>query len=168
MSKLWNTFHRPDLVRSGVLQSLKNLNTPYLDLYLVHWPTAHKEDQGMFPVDEQGNILFSNVDFVETWKAMEKLVDDGYVKSIGVSNFSKKQIDRLLESARIKPVVNQVECHLYLTQTKLSDYLRSKDIVLTAYAPLGSPARPWLESKEPVLLEDATVSVMHSTRHRTI
>lgn len=158
VSKLWNTFHRPDLVRGTLLQSLKNLNTPYLDLYLIHWPLAHKEEQGLFPVDDKDNILYSFVDFVETWKEMEKLVDDGYVKSIGISNFSKNQTERLLANARIKPVTNQVECQLYLTQTKLSEYLRSKDITLTAYAPIGSPARPWLDSKEPVLLEEPTVT----------
>lgn len=162
VSKLWNTFHRPDLVRDALLQSLKNLNTPYLDLYLVHWPMAHKEDQGLFPVDEQGNVVFSFVDFVETWKEMEKLVDDGLVKSIGISNFSKAQTERLLANARIKPVTNQVEGHLYLTQIKLSEYLRSKEITLTAYAPLGSPARPWLDSKEPVLLEEPAVKILDS------
>lgn len=160
VSKLWNTFHRPDLVRGTLLQSLKNLNTPYLDLYLIHWPLAHKEDQGLFPVDDKGNILYSFVDFVDTWKEMEKLVDDGYVKSIGISNFSKNQTERLLANARIKPVTNQVECQLYLTQTKLSEYLRSKDITLTAYAPIGSPARPWLDLKEPVLLEEPTVNAL--------
>lgn len=139
------------------MQSMKNLNTSYLDLYLIHWPNAHKEDQGMFPVDDKGNILFSFVDFVETWKEMEKLVDDGLVKSIGISNFSKKQIERLLANARIKPVTNQVECQPYLAQTKLSEYLRSKEITLTAYGPLGSPARPWADSKEPVLLEEPVV-----------
>lgn len=159
VSKLWNTFHRPDLVRGALLQSLKNLNTPYLDLYLIHWPLAHKEEQGLFPVDDKGNILFSFIDFVATWKEMEKLVDDGLVKSIGISNFSKNQIERLLVSARIKPVTNQVECHPYLAQTKLSEYMRTKKITLTAYAPLGSPARPWADSKEPVLLEEEIVNI---------
>ncbi|KAG4078810.1 hypothetical protein HA402_015400 [Bradysia odoriphaga] len=167
VSKLWNTFHRPDLVRGALLQSLKNLNTPYLDLYLVHWPLAHKEDQGLFPVDDQGNVSYSFVDFVDTWKEMEKLVDDGYVKSIGISNFSKAQTERLLSSARIKPVTNQVECHAYLTQTKLSDYLRSKGITITAFAPLGSPARPWLESVEPVLLEEPTILQLAAKYNKT-
>jgi len=167
VSKLWNTCHRPDLVRSSLLQSLNNLNTPYLDLYLIHWPLAHKEDQGLFPVDKEGNIVFSYGDFVETWNEMEKLVDDGLVKSIGISNFSKSQTERLLANARIKPVTNQVECQPYLTQKKLSEYLRSKGITLTAYGPLGSPARPWADSKEPVVLEEPAILGLAAKYNKT-
>lgn len=129
----------------------------------MHWPLAHKEEQGLFPVDDDGNILFSFIDFVDTWKEMEKLVDDGLVKSIGISNFSKKQTERLLANARIKPVTNQVECHPYLAQIKLGEYLRSKEITLTAFAPLGSPARPWADSNEPILLGDEVVNAFNVT-----
>lgn len=107
-SKIWNTFHRPDLVRGALETTLKNLRTSYLDLYLIHWPFALKEGDSLFPVDEKGNPLYSYVDFVDTWKEMEKAVDDGLTKSIGISNFSKHQTAKILANCRIPPAINQV------------------------------------------------------------
>jgi len=156
-SKLWNTFHRPDLVLTGLQQTLKNLNTSYLDLYLIHWPFAYKEEGELFPRDANDKIEFSSVDYLDTWKELEKAVDAGLVKSIGVSNFNQAQIKRLLDTCHIKPVTNQIECHPYLTQQKLSDYLKSVNILVTAYSPLGSPNRPWVTKDDPVLLEDPKV-----------
>jgi len=156
-SKLWNTFHRPDLVEGALKTTLKNLGTPYVDLYLIHWPFAYKEGGELFPKDDKDNLAFSSVDFLDTWQALEKLVDAGLAKSIGVSNFNSAQIKRLLSACRIKPVTNQVECHPYLTQQKLSAFLKSVDIVLTAYSPLGSPNRPWVTKDDPVLLDDPKI-----------
>lgn len=123
----------------------------------MHTPYAYKEGEDLFPLGEDGKIAFSSVDYLETWREMEKAVDAGLAKSIGISNFNKAQTERLLDSCRIKPVTNQVECHPYLTQQKLSDYLKSVDIVLTAYAPLCSPNRPWATEDDTVLLEDPKV-----------
>lgn len=156
-SKLWNTFHRPDLVRPALETTLKNLDTPYVDLYLIHWPFAYKEDGDLFPRDAAGNIEFSSVDYLDTWRELEKLVDAGLAKSIGISNFNAAQTQRLLDSSRIKPAVNQFECHPYLTQQKLSAYLKSVGVVITSYSPLGSPNRPWVTKDDPVLLEDSKV-----------
>lgn len=166
-SKLWNTFHRPDLVRGALETTLKNLNTPYLDLYLIHWPHAFKEEGDLFPKDDKENILFSNVDFVDTWKEMEKAVDDGLVKSIGISNFNKRQIEKVLANCRIQPAVNQFESHPYLTQKKLSDFCKSKGIAVTAYSPLGSPNRPWVTNNDPVLLDDPKIVSIASKYGKT-
>lgn len=138
-------------------KTLNNLNTPYLDLYLIHWPHGFKEGDELFPKDDKDQVAMSSVDYVDTWKEMEKAVDDGLVKSIGISNFNRNQTERILSIARIKPVTNQIECHPYLTQQKLSEYLKSKDITLTAYSPLGSPSRPWVTADDPVLLDDPRV-----------
>ncbi|CAH1175844.1 unnamed protein product [Phaedon cochleariae] len=153
-SKLWNTFHRPDLVEGALRVTLENLGLDYLDLYLIHWPQAYQEDTEIFPKDAAGNIIFSNVDYVETWKAMEKCSKKGLARSIGISNFNKKQIERVLEIATIKPAINQVECHPYLNQRRLIDFCRSKGIAITGYSPLGSPDRPWATADEPQLMDD--------------
>ena len=153
-SKLWNTFHSPNLVEGILKQSLQNLSLEYLDLYLIHWPLGFKEGGEYFPTDKDGKIQFSDVDYVDTWKAMEEMVGKGLVKSIGLSNFNKNQIERILKVAKIRPVMNQIECHPYLNQKRLFDYCKSENIVITAYSPLGSPDRPWATADEPLLLED--------------
>ncbi|XP_059044928.1 aldo-keto reductase family 1 member B1-like [Achroia grisella] len=168
-SKLWNTFHRPDLVRGALNATLKNLKLQYLDLYLIHWPQAYKEDAGtLFPFDDAGKMQFSDSDYVDTWKEMEGLVRDGLVKSIGVSNFNKRQLERLLQVASIKPVTNQVECHPYLNQSRLKAFCEERGITITAYSPLGSPDRPWAQPGEPLLLEDPKLKAIADRIGKTV
>lgn len=107
-SKLWNTFHRPDLVEPAIKKTLSDLGLEYLDLYLIHWPMAYKEGDDLFPKNADDSPALSNVDYVDTWKAMEALVSKGLAKNIGISNFNSEQIDRLLKNCSIKPVTNQV------------------------------------------------------------
>ncbi|XP_019556902.2 aldo-keto reductase family 1 member B1 [Aedes albopictus] len=160
-SKLWNTFHRPDLVEGALKVTLKNLKLSFLDLYLMHWPVAYKEGDELFPMRPDGKrYIFSDVDYVDTWKEMEKLVDAGLVKNIGVSNFNSKQIQRVLDVARIKPVCNQIENHAYLHQAKLAAFCAEKGLIVTAYSPLGSPARPWVKKDDIVLLHDPKLKII--------
>lgn len=96
-SKVWNTFHRPESVRKAIETTLKNLKLSYVDLYLIHWPMSYKEDgENLFPKDANDQFVDGGVDYIDTWKAMEELVDAGLAKSVGVSNFNRCQIDRLL------------------------------------------------------------------------
>lgn len=81
------------------------------------------------------------MDFVETWRGMEECVRLGLTRSIGLSNFNSVQIDRILENATIKPVMNQIEAHINLNQKKLREFCASKSIAVTAYSPLGAPGR---------------------------
>ncbi|KAK2712081.1 hypothetical protein QYM36_010939 [Artemia franciscana] len=154
VSKLWNTFHQVDLVIPTCKKTIEDLGVGYLDLYLIHWPMAYKENAGMFPADENGKTLYSSVDYVDAWKGMEELVKMGLVKSIGISNFNSEQVQRVLDVATIKPVNNQVECHPYLNQKKLIAFCKERGICVTAYSPLGSPDRPWAKPDDPKLMED--------------
>lgn len=153
-SKLWNTFHRPELVVPALKTTLSDLGLKYLDLYLIHWPQGYKEGKELFPQDANGKTLYSDSTYTDIWKSMEQCVKDGLTKSIGVSNFNSQQIQKILDIAEIKPVTNQVECHPYLTQAKLKKFCESKGIILTAYSPLGSPDRPWAKPGDPQLLDE--------------
>lgn len=147
-------------MRAALLTTLNNLSTPYLDLYLIHTPISLEHGESLFPMGSDGKLVYSDVDYIDTWRELERAVDDGLVRSIGISNFNKAQTARLLETCRIRPAVNQVELHPYLTQHKLVDYLRSEGIVVIGYSPLGSPDRPNAKPGDPSLLEHPTLQEM--------
>ncbi|XP_069679218.1 1,5-anhydro-D-fructose reductase-like isoform X4 [Periplaneta americana] len=108
-NKLWCSYNREDLVVPNCKKTLEAMGLDYLDLYLIHFPTALKEGDHFLPKDENDKIIYSDADYVDTWRGMEKCVELGLVKSIGLSNFNSQQIDRVLEIATIKPVVNQIQ-----------------------------------------------------------
>ena len=123
-SKLWNTFHKRDDVIPNLKKTLSDLGLDYLDLYLIHWPMGW-DNQGkpdvLRPMDDQGNIIFCDSNFEDTWKEMEKAVDLGLVKSIGVSNFNKKQVQRILDICTIKPVTNQEKFEFFNLKVPTED-----------------------------------------------
>ncbi|KAF2888023.1 hypothetical protein ILUMI_18150, partial [Ignelater luminosus] len=111
------------------------------------------EGDDLFPEGPNGTE-FSDYDYIDTWKAMEELHRKGLAKSIGISNFNKRQVERLLENCTIVPVTNQVECHPYLNQKKLIEFCTSRGIIITAYSPLGSKNSPWAKPGDVWLLDD--------------
>ncbi|XP_036198164.1 aldo-keto reductase family 1 member C3-like isoform X3 [Myotis myotis] len=169
-AKLWGTFFRPELVQTGLEVSLKKLQLSYVDLFLIHFPVALKPGEEILPKDTDGKLIFDAVDLCTTWEALEKCKEAGLVKSIGVSNFNCKQLKMILNKPglKYKPVCNQVECHLYFNQSKLLDFCKSKDIVLTAYGVLGSdPEKEWVTKNYPVILEDPVLNVIAEKHQRT-
>jgi len=144
-TKLPNGAH--DSVREAFERSLATLNIEYIDLYLVHWPQAVRSGSALQP-NEAPTVT-------DTWAAMEKLVDTGKVKSIGVSNFSVKTLESVLHDAKVVPAVNQVEIHAFLPQVELRKYCEAKGIHVTAYSPFGQPGS---STTIPSLLKNDTIT----------
>ncbi|KAF5301154.1 hypothetical protein FQA39_LY10832 [Lamprigera yunnana] len=157
-SKLWNTFHRPGIVENALRSTLKEMNLEYIDLYLIHWPAGFKEGDSLFPTGPDG-FEYSEYDYVDTWLAMEEIYKKGLAKAIGISNFNKHQIERVLAVATVTPVMNQVECHPYLNQQQLLEFCKSKNIALTAYSPLGRPGSEEATNESNVLQNEKIKSI---------
>jgi len=166
-SKLWNTKHDPADVEPALKESLRDLQLDYLDLYLIHWPIGLQGGEDRFPKGPDGKLLYSEVDYTDTWQEMEKAVDKGLVRSIGLSNFNSKQIQRVLDVARIKPAALQVEIHPYLIQNELVNFCKENGIVVTGYSPLASRDRPWAKAGEPLLLEDEKVIAVAKSHNKS-
>ena len=151
-TKLWNTNHRPERVEPACNASCERLGISYVDLYLIHTPFAFQPGDNMDPRDQNGQIIYDKgVTLLDTWRAMENLVDQGKCRAIGLSDVVLENLVPLYEAARIKPAVVQVESHPYLPQTELFEFCKEKGIVFLAFAPLGHGVKPGP-------LEDPTVS----------
>ncbi|VVD03870.1 unnamed protein product, partial [Leptidea sinapis] len=160
ISKLWSTFHRKDLVEKACKMSLKAMGVEYFDLYMIHNPMSFKEGNDPLP-KIAGVLQYSESDYLDAWYGLEHLIKKGYVKRGGVSNFNSAQLDRVIDKGRIKPVVNQVECHPYLTQHRLREFCESRCVKLSTYGVLGSKGTPVeLKSGLPPVIDDAMVVVM--------
>ncbi|KAH9480661.1 putative oxidoreductase C26F1.07 [Psilocybe cubensis] len=133
-SKLWNSFHAPQDVEAALNESLTKLGTDYLDLYLIHWPVAFKNNGKKNDVDFD---LTENT--YATWQKLEEMVDKGKVRNIGLSNFNIRRIQKLASNPlKVKPAVNQVELSYWNPQPELLQWAKDNDLLLEAYSPLGS------------------------------
>jgi len=161
VTKLWNNNHRPERVRPAFEASLKKLQLDYVDLYLIHTPFAFQPGDEQDPRDANGNVLYDRgVTLLETWRALEGLVDEGKCKAIGLSDVGLGQAKEIFDAARVKPAVVHVESHPYLPQWDLLDYCRKYGIVLQAFAALG-------HSSEPKLLEDPVITAIARRVNKT-
>ncbi len=160
-SKLWNNAHARDQVLPALKKTLTDLCLEYLDLYLVHWPVALKTGV-VYPGTGSDLVSLADLPLADTWAGMEACFDQGLSNHIGVSNFSIKKLAGLVETAKIKPEMNQIELHPFLQQPEMLTYCRKKNILLTAYSPLGSGDRPaHLKSEtEQILLENPNIQQM--------
>lgn len=124
-SKLWNSDRGYESAKAAFEKTMDNLGLEYLDLFLIHWPAIKKQ--------------FDNAEEINanTWKAFEEIYETGRVKAIGLSNFLPHHIDELMKTAKIKPMVNQIEFHPGFAQIETAKYCLENDIVVEAWSPLG-------------------------------
>nr|QFR37187.1 aldo-keto reductase [Cyberlindnera americana] len=141
VSKLWNTFHHPNNVKTALDRTLKDLQLDYLDLFYIHFPIAQSfvPYEVSYPPGFGTTELmeFEDVPIIETYRALEAAVEAGKVKSLGISNFSGALIQDLLRGAKIKPVALQIEHHPYLVQSRLVEYAQKSGLWVVAYSTFG-------------------------------
>ena len=160
-TKLWNNHHRPERVKPAFEASLKRLQLDYVDLYLIHTPFAFQPGEEQDPRDENGKVIYDEgVTLLDTWRALENLVDEGRCKAIGLSDVSVEKVKEIFESARIKPAVVHVESHPYLPQWDLVEFCHRNGIVFQAFAALG-------HSSEPKLLDDPVITSIAKRVNKT-
>jgi alcohol dehydrogenase (NADP+) len=141
-SKLWAQECHADRVAAALTKTLADLQTPYLDLYLIHWPFFIAKESAVFPPLEESRLGYSPAAYLAVWRELEKEVDAGRVRHLGGSNMTAPKLTALLAEARIRPAANQIELHPSLQQQAFVDWLLRQGIAVTAYSPLGSPDRP--------------------------
>jgi alcohol dehydrogenase (NADP+) len=143
MSKLWNDSHGARGVARSIRQSLRDLRLDHLDAYFVHWPFPNHHAPAADPDarDPQARP-YRHSEFMETWTAMESLVDEGLVRHLGTSNVTIPKLKLILADARIRPSLNEMELHPCFQQPDLFDFCRQQGIQPVGYSPLGSPSRP--------------------------
>jgi diketogulonate reductase-like aldo/keto reductase len=160
-TKVWNNNHRPERVKPALEASLKRLQLDYADLYLIHTPFAFKPGDEQDPRDANGNVIYDKeVTLLDTWRALERLVDEGKCKAIGLSDVSLDQVKEIFGAARIKPAVVHVESHPYHPQWDLLDYCKKNGIVFQAFAALG-------HSSENKLIEDPVITAIAKRVNKT-
>jgi len=151
-TKLWNTNHRPERVEPAFEASCRRLQVDYIDCYLIHTPFAFQPGDDQDPRDEHGQVIYDpGVTLIETWRELERLVDDGRCKSIGLSDITLERLQEIVAVARIKPAVVQVESHPYLPEWELLEFCQQHGIIVLAFAPLG-------HGMEPNVLEDTVIT----------
>lgn len=140
-SKLYHTCHREDLILKQLDSILEELETDYLDYFLMHAPWAFQpknpQKVDWQPAEDKFGAILENIPYTECWSNMLKLCPRSKARHLGVSNFSAKMLDACFRKTGVYPCINQVECHLLLQQDDLLDYCRAKGIQLIAYAPTG-------------------------------
>ena len=148
-SKVWNDMHGQGDVLLSCAKTLKDLQLDYLDFYFVHWPFPNYHAPGCDSDSRNPDSKpFSVDEFMDTWRQLEALYDEGLVKAIGMSNMTVSKLDQVLPLCRIKPSALEMECHPSFQQQELFDHAKAHDIVPIGFCPIGSPSRPERDRSE--------------------
>jgi alcohol dehydrogenase (NADP+) len=144
-TKLWNNNHRPERVGRALRASLERLGLDYVDLYLIHTPFAFAPGDDQEPRAADGKLIYDeDVTLIDTWHALEEQVAAGACRAIGLSDASSANLSEVLDAARIRPAVIEVEAHPYLPQWELLEFCRRNGVLLLAFAALGHGLAPRL------------------------
>jgi diketogulonate reductase-like aldo/keto reductase len=169
-SKLWNDKHAEEDVIASCRKSLADLRLKYLDLYLVHWPFPNFHPPGCDVASRSADAKpYIHENYMNTWRKMEELVDFGLVRHIGTSNMTIPKLKLVLQDARIKPAVNEMELHPHFQQPELFRFVVESAIQAIGYCPIGSPGRPERDrtpadtspTEDPVILKIAQRHGLH-------
>lgn len=160
-TKLWNTDQGYENTLKAVDISLEKLGLSYVDLYLVHWPTASADS------DDSGSSYLSLDKRKDTWKAMEEIYKSGKAKAIGVSNYTIAHLEEMKTYATILPMVNQFEFHPFLYQKQLLDYCKENNIAVEAHSPLAPIADPKSKEHENMNIEKIAIK-FNKTKAQTL
>ncbi|EDQ90080.1 uncharacterized protein MONBRDRAFT_20622, partial [Monosiga brevicollis MX1] len=168
VTKLWNDDHRPDRVRESCAGSLKRLGLDYLDCFMIHWPSPWVPGAALADAEHGGTHNYkpdSTVTMRDTWTALEGLVEEGKIKSIGVSNFCIRLLKDLLSYCKIRPIANEVELHPYHSNYNLVRFCQEHDIHVTAYSPLGKIG--YRQPGDPSLIEDPVLQEIGAKHNKS-
>ena len=155
-TKLWrDSYHDPV---SACKESLKKLKLDYVDMYLIHWPTPEFEEDGK---------TIKRTPMHKVWEGMEKCVEEGLTKSIGISNFNVQMMVDMLAYANIPPACNQVEVHPYYQQKEFIKFCNDYNIAVVCYSPLSAPGRP-IGGDARNILEDPVLKEIAEKHEKTV
>lgn len=167
-TKLWCNSHRREDVVPATRNSLATLRLDYVDMYLMHWPVALKSGTEMWPRDDNGALIYDqHASISDTWEGMIECQKLGLTKSIGVSNFCRRQLQMLIDGSTVTPANLQVESHPFLSNSKLIEFSQRNNIQVTAFSPLAKPTRPWAMPDEPVVATHPVLNAIASKHNKT-
>jgi len=163
--KIWNSDHDVEIVPQACQHSLDNLGLEYFDMYLIHFPISWKHTGLATP--SWGESELGDTPLIDTWRAMETLVDEGKCRSIGVSNYPMMLLHDLVTQARVPVSCHQIETHVYYTRDSLVNYCLSRNICVTAHTPLGGGKANEEYTNSPSALEDSVVKSIANAKNAT-
>ena len=153
--KLWNTSHAHKSVQKSFHTTLNNLDLDYIDCFYIHSPMGFKENSELLPRDRQsGDLLYSDVHFLETYKSMEDLYNQGHIKSIGLCNFNKSQIEEILNNCKVKPSLVQIEVNPYFQNDDLVEFCQSNEMTVIAKFPFSGHKEDLFKNETLIRLAD--------------